>query len=243
MDAINEPLKRKTEYLNAMSGPWTSIIAVEYVRLLQGTTEILSAQTQGQELAEAKSAAVRADRTLWEVGTFRAWLEANEHVSLPNFLEFVSEAESIGLEFSGSLAVAPSAGLRILDARGRWLGTVSLFHFSGQGTSIEFNFIRLSKMPPDEMPASNVLEAFLDEMSSIPGLEEVGENLRSTRFTTRRPNVPLVAVEEESLRRGFAPRLFCREPAKTPYGGRSKAGTETTDSLLMWPNIQTQKPS
>lgn len=55
VDAINELLKRMTEYLNAMSGPGTSIIAVEYVRLLQGTTETLSAQTYGQDLAEAKS--------------------------------------------------------------------------------------------------------------------------------------------------------------------------------------------
>ena len=203
VDAINEPLKRMTEYLNAMSGPGTSIIAVEYVRLLQGTMEILSAQTYGQELAEAKSAAARADRTLWDVGNFRAWLEANEPVSVPNFLAFASEAESMGLEFSGSLSVAPSTGLRISDGQGRWLGTVSLFHFSGQGTSIEFNFIRLSKMLADEMPAATALEAFLDEMSTIPGLQEVGENLRSTWFTTRRPNVSLAALEEESVRRGL----------------------------------------
>ena len=103
VDAINEPLKRMTEYLNAMSGLGTSIIAGEYVRLLQGTTEILSAQTYGQELTEAKSAAVRTDRTLWEVGTFQAWLEANEPVSVANFLACVSEAEPIGLESSGSL--------------------------------------------------------------------------------------------------------------------------------------------
>ena len=80
---------------------------------------------------------------------------------------------------------------------------MSLFHFSGQGTSIEFNFIRLSKMLADEMPAAALIETFLDEMSIIPGLQEVGENLRSTQFTTRRPNVSLAALDEESVRRGL----------------------------------------
>lgn len=85
VDAINEPLKRMTESLNAMSGPGTSIIAVEHVRLLQGTSEILPAQTYGQELAETKRAAVWADRTLWNVGNPRARREASEPVSVPNF--------------------------------------------------------------------------------------------------------------------------------------------------------------
>ena len=48
-DVINEPLKRMTKYLS---------------RLMQGTTEILSAQTYGQQLAEAKAAAPRPGRTL-----------------------------------------------------------------------------------------------------------------------------------------------------------------------------------
>ena len=54
VDAINEPLKRMVEYLNAMSGPETSIIAVEYARRTQGTLEMLMAQTYGEELAQAK---------------------------------------------------------------------------------------------------------------------------------------------------------------------------------------------
>lgn len=38
VDAINQPLKRMLKYLNAVSGPDTSIIAVEYAGLTQGTS-------------------------------------------------------------------------------------------------------------------------------------------------------------------------------------------------------------
>ena len=79
---------------------------------------------------------------------------------------------------------------------------MSLFHFTGQGTSVEFNLIPMSRMQ-GERPAEDVLETFLNELSSIPGLTEVGENLRSSRFTTRRPNVALATLEAGSVRRGL----------------------------------------
>ncbi|MCC9195310.1 hypothetical protein QNO08_03045 [Arthrobacter sp. zg-Y820] len=69
VDAINEPLKRMVEYLNAMSGPETSIIAVEYARLTQGSIEMLMAQTYGEELAEAKAASDSRERTVWDAET------------------------------------------------------------------------------------------------------------------------------------------------------------------------------
>ena len=203
VDAINEPLKRMVEYLNAMSGPGTSIIAVEYARLRQGSFEMLMSQTYGEELAEAKAASASRIRIVWDAETYRVWLEENEPASVSNFSAFIDEAATLGLEFKGSRSVSPSGGLKISDAQGRRLGAVSLFHFSGQGTSVEFNLIPMSRLPGDERPGEDAVEAFLDEMSSIPGLEEIGENLRSTRFTTRRPNVSLAALGEESVRRGL----------------------------------------
>ena len=203
VDAINEPLKRMTEYLNAMSGPETSIIAVEYARLTQGPLEMLMAQAYGEELAEAKAASVSRTRTVWDTETYRAWLEANEPASVPNFLAFIEEAATLGLTFEGSRSVSASGGLKIYDAQGRRLGTVSLFHFSGQGTSVEFNLIPMSRLPDDGWPAGSAVHAFLAELSSVPGFAEVGENLRSSRFTTRRPNVSLATLEEDSVRRGL----------------------------------------
>lgn len=40
VDVINPALKRMVEYLNSMSGPATSVIAVEYTRLLHGEVEV-----------------------------------------------------------------------------------------------------------------------------------------------------------------------------------------------------------
>lgn len=203
VDAINEPLKRMVEYLNAMSGQGTSIIAVEYARFTHGSIEMLMVQTYGEELAEAKAASVSRERTVWDAEIYRAWLEDNEPASVANYLAFIEEALALGLEFEGSLSVSPSGGLKISDAQGRRLGTVSMFHFSGQGTSVEFNLIPMSRWPAEDWPAEDAVEAFLKALSDTPGLTEVGENLRSSHFTTRRPNVSLVALEEDSLRRGL----------------------------------------
>ena len=202
VDAINEPLKRMTEYLNAMSGPDTSIIAVEYARARQGSLELLMSQTYGEELAEAKAAAAR-DRTVWDAETYGAWLRDNELASIPRFLAFIEEAAASGLEFEGSRSGTPSGGLKIHDAQGQRLGTVSLFHFPRQGTSVEFNLIPMSRLPDGERPADDAIEAFLTELESIPGLDQIGRNLRANRFTTRRPNVPLTSLAEESIRRGL----------------------------------------
>ncbi|MDM7990707.1 hypothetical protein [Arthrobacter sp. zg-Y877] len=203
VDAINEPLKRMTEYLNAMSGPDTSIIAVEYARLTQGTVEMLMAQTYGEELAEAKAASAARGRTVWDTETYRAWLQDNEPASVPNFLAFIEEAAALGLEFEGSPADRPTGGLKIHDAQGRRLGTVSLFHFSGLGTSVEFKLIPMSRLPDGEWPSEGAVEAFLSELESIPQLADVGSNLRASKFTTRRPNVSLASLDEESVRRGL----------------------------------------
>ena len=69
----------------------------------------------------------------------------------------------------------------------------------------------MSRMPDEEWPPRGVIDAFLDELSSIPGLIEVGENLRSSQFTTRRPNVSLAALAEESVRRGLLSLSILRE--------------------------------
>ena len=218
VDAINEPLKRMTEYLNAMSGPDTSIIAVEYARVTQGLLEMLMSQTYGEELAEAKAASATRDRTVWDAQAYGAWLKDNEPASVPQFLAFIEEATALGLEFDGSRSVTPSGGVKIHDAQGTRLGTVHLFHFPGQGTSVEFNLIPMSRLPATEWPAGDAVEAFLSELESISGFEEMGRNLRASRFTTRRPNVPLSLLAEVSVRRGLRALTFLRGSGTVPDG-------------------------
>lgn len=75
---INPALKRMIEYLSAMAGPRTSVIAVEYSRLKQGSVEILTPHVYGQELAEAKAATTSREVTTWDEDTYRSWLQEHD---------------------------------------------------------------------------------------------------------------------------------------------------------------------
>lgn len=203
VDAINDRLKRMIEYLNAMSGPETTIIAVEYVRLVQDGIEILMPQTYGQELAEAKAADAEDQRPVWELETYRAWLDANEPETVPNFTIFTDELEGMGLEFKGSRSSHPTGGAAVRDPAGNHLGTLSLFHYSVLGTAMEFNFIPMSHMSDGDGPPPALRIRFVDELEAVPGFEEVGRNLRDTAFASRKPNVSLAALDGNALRRGL----------------------------------------
>jgi hypothetical protein len=201
VDRINPPLKRMIEYLNAMAGPATSVIAVEYSRLKQGAIEILMPQVYGQELAEAKAVTDNRDQTAWNEDSFCSWLQDHDAKNIGRLEFLLSTARSYGLTFVGSTTVSPAGGLPIFEHSGsRRLGTVSLFYFSGQGTSVEFNFTRMSRMSDEELPDTTVLDSFLSQLEGIPSLNEVAANLRASRFASRKPNVPLSELSEESIR-------------------------------------------
>lgn len=76
-----------------MPGPGAGVIAEERIRLMQETTEILSAQTYGQERAEPKAASAAHTKTLWDGETCRSRLEANEPASLEFFIAFSSRRQ------------------------------------------------------------------------------------------------------------------------------------------------------
>ena len=81
------------------------------------------------------------------------------------------------------------------------MGTASLFYFSGQGTSVEFNFTRMSKMSDEELPDASVLDSFLLQLADIPALQDVASNLRSSGFASRKPNVPLSHLSMDSIQK------------------------------------------
>lgn len=201
VDRINPPLKRMIEYLNGMAGPATSVIAVEYSRLKQGAVEILMPHVYGQELAEAKSVPDKLGLTAWDADSFRSWLQDHDSGNADRFELILATARSAGLTFLGSKTANPAGGLPIFDTSNTRLGTVSLFYFSGQGTSVEFNFTRMSKMSEGELPNTAVLDLFLTQLEDIPALGDVAFNLRSSQFASRKPNVPLSELSEDSIRK------------------------------------------
>jgi hypothetical protein len=201
VDVINPALKRMVEYLNAMAGPATSVIAVEYSRLRQGSVEILMPHVYGQELAEAKSAPDRRDLTAWDEDAFRSFLEEHDRDILDRLDFFLRTARSAGLLFAGSKTVNPAGSLPIFNHGNTRLGAVFLFYFNGQGTSVEFNFTRMSRMSDEELPDAAVLDSFLRQLADIPALQEVASNLQSSRFASRKPNVPLSHLSMDSIQK------------------------------------------
>jgi hypothetical protein len=200
VDLINTPLKRMIEYLNAMSGTATSVIAVEYSRLRQGSLEILMPRTYGQELAEAKTAPESRNRIAWDESSFRTWVQENDISNAASFDMFITAALAAGMPFTGSTTVAPAGSLQIINRSNVRLGTLSLFYYTGKGTSVELNFTRLAKLPEAQKPRT-ALDTFLAQLEAIPELHEVAVNLRASDFTSRKPNVSLSGLSAEAIRK------------------------------------------
>lgn len=199
VDEINEPLKGMVEYLNAMSGPETSVIAVEYRRFWHGGVEVLMPQKYGQELAESKIAA-ESPKTWWSEETYRAWLEEHQPEALHLFNSLLASAATHGWGFTGSLSLAPAGSLTITNSAEIYFGKIFIYYFERQGVSLEFNLAHMMGLSGDKLPALSELETFLDDFEAIPGLAEVASNLRASAFRSRGPNVALLGFVEEQLR-------------------------------------------
>jgi hypothetical protein len=59
----------------------------------------------------------------------------------------------------------------------------------------------MSKISDEELPEAAVLDSFLRQLSDIPALQEVALNLRSSRFASRKPNVPLSNLSMDSIQK------------------------------------------
>lgn len=216
VDEINAPLKRMVEYLNAMSGPGTSVIAVEYRRFRHGPVEVLMPQQYGQELAESKAIA-ESQKSWWSEESYRAWLVEHQPLAVQPFNSFLVCAASHGWSFNGSLAIAPAGSLAITNAHGDQFGKVSLFYFPRQGAMLEINLARMASLDEDRRPTQSQRDAFLKAFATIPEVAEVASNLQASSFGSRGPNLPLVAFNHESLELALAyvARLTESEPAST----------------------------
>ncbi|MCQ9163992.1 hypothetical protein [Arthrobacter sp. STN4] len=198
VDAINPDLKRMVEYLNAMSGPATSIIAVAYARLSDQETDILMPRIYGEELAEAKSAADAGRKPTWTIESFRSWLGTNSPSNLEKFNHFTAQAAASGLTFHGSTSISPTATFAILAPDNTRLGTLSLIAYTGQNTSVELDFYGVSRMEPQQRATIAGLSELPATVAGIPGMERVGERLSATVFANRK-NTPLTELPDESI--------------------------------------------
>jgi hypothetical protein len=185
VDAINADLKRIVEYLNATSGPATSVIAVAYKRLLTADSEILMPTTYGEELAEAKTAAMERTEGRWTEEECRSWIRDNDPENLARFDLLLEEARSRDISFIGSVKrekAVPAGSLRItLDDVGT-TGHVYVYHYSAGSTSIELSFTAVRKAAGSD------------------ALQRAAIILRESSWK-RRPNVPLQKLSTASVKR------------------------------------------
>ncbi|MCC3276559.1 hypothetical protein LJ753_11835 [Arthrobacter sp. zg-Y20] len=100
--------------------------------------------------------------------------------------------------------------MKIHDAQGGRLGTVTL-----QGASVEFNLIPMSRLPDGEWPADAAVELLSEREKHVGVLTGVHRNLRASRFATRRPNMSLASLDEESVRRGLSALTILRESSES----------------------------
>lgn len=201
VDVINPALKKMIEYLNAMAGPGTSLIAVEYTRLRQGSLEILMPHVYGQELAEAKLATNSGVATVWDKDAYRSWLQEHDSGNLERFDFFLTAALEAGMSFKGSVSLHPAGSLPVLSQRNFQLGSVFFSYFTGQGTSVEFNLGRMSKLSDEDLPDEAAKESFLRQLRDISVLRVVAANLESSGFASRKPNVPLSTFSTDAIRK------------------------------------------
>ncbi|MPY11182.1 hypothetical protein [Arthrobacter bussei] len=200
VDAINEDLKRIVEYLNATSGPATSVIAVEYKRLLTEHTEILMPTTYGKELAEAKVAASERAQGRWTENECRTWMQDHDPVNLSRFDLLLEAARQHAIPFVGSLKRAkamPAGSLQVpLDNSGT-TGHVYVYHYTGTSTSIELSFTNVPRAGgPD--PLHDRTRGFLNQLATIREFEDAAATLSDLGWK-RRPNVPPSELSPEAL--------------------------------------------
>ncbi len=199
VDSINPSLKTIVEYLNFMAGAATTVIAVKYTHLVHGSVELLMPKTYGQELAEAKRSSEIPSRETWNPSTHREWLTANDPANLEKFNLLISEAAGLGVEYHGSDSLEPAGGLRVVTPERQWVGSLNIYYYTGQRTSLELNFIRQTRLEDPDGQLSAKFRSYLQKLEQFPELGAAVGLLRSAP-RTKRPNIPFGFLSEDSIR-------------------------------------------
>lgn len=203
VDVINSSLKCIVGYLNAMSGPQTSVIAVEYTRLYGPGLEILMPRTYGLELAEEKVWTAEKNKERWTLEQNRRWIGENDADNLARFQTLVDGAAEVDIPFVGSpvsiKSDVPAGGLQVALPSGDVVGTIYVYHYRGRSTSIEFNFTAGAEVLNRDAEAKRRFEEFLDWLAMVSAAQSADETLRDS-YANRRPNVRLSELSDEAVR-------------------------------------------
>ncbi|MEI8067108.1 MAG: hypothetical protein WCH42_07255 [Actinomycetes bacterium] len=116
VDAINEPLKQMTIYVNEKTDSTTRVALIELARHGEGDVEVVIPQTFGYEASKPGLDPYSA-RISWTLDDLRAWLNTNEPSSLPKFNELLDALKNEGLDWVGTKAGTPSGASRFRSGK------------------------------------------------------------------------------------------------------------------------------
>jgi hypothetical protein len=108
VDEINEDLRRIVEYLNAMTVPATTLVAIEFRRLAHDSTEILMPRVYGAELADAKQVSDGTARHRWTIAEYLEWCTVNAPTTEPAVRAFIDQLQADQWQVLGGKAATPS---------------------------------------------------------------------------------------------------------------------------------------
>ncbi|WP_026544561.1 hypothetical protein [Arthrobacter sp. 35/47] len=197
VDTINRDLRRIVEFLNRSLGSEISVVAVEYVRAVDGEIEILVPRSYGAEIAEVKRRGDDRQKETWDLEKHRQWMQEHDPDSLERFNQLIEQGKAIGLDYFGTASAEPTGGLRIITADETWIGTLYCYYYTGQRTSLELSFGKVrshvgrGSLQPE-------LDRFLSQIESDPAFAEAARLMRESGFS-KRPNIPFSRLSSGSV--------------------------------------------
>ena len=196
VDAINPDLKRMVEYLNGITRSETSVIAVEYIRYLDGEVEVLTPRTYGQDLAEAKAVRRSGSQRTWTLEDYVSWLVDNEPSSVELFNQLADGLFSASMVFQGGRGKNPS-GSFVLEMGDGILVQPLRVSFIGHAI-LELNF---EWVPTSVRQGSALLamERLKKAWLAIPALTEAMKTIVAVDQKTRRKEIVLASVDSSSI--------------------------------------------
>ena len=175
VDGINDDLRRMVEYLNNITAPEVSVLAIELARVVDGDVEILFPRVFGEELAQAKTTAAATAQPSWRRNDYADWIRNSRPELVEAMNGLLDAAEGAGLRVVNGTVTTPSLILGASGAAGD-VWPVSLFT-----TPTCFVQVRFWNLVDKGYDASKLARALLgtgDERINLPALEAAGYRKR-----------------------------------------------------------------
>jgi hypothetical protein len=163
VDGINPSLRRIVEFLNRVTRPEMSIMALEAARVVDGDVEVLVPRVYGAEIASSISRdpeGVQQSTDTWTEADLRDWLSENRPDLIEPVESFLRGAETATWEIGGARGKTPAL---MLIKRGFGVWPISLYSGPGGGR-IQVRLYAIQDTYPEPL-------RFLEALAHVPGTD------------------------------------------------------------------------